>query len=78
MESKYVGEETIKANENFIKAAIKIEQDFVKELADGTHGYGLHCDFIAMPSLLEDLNDYPTLIEVANYDGVVVYERRKA
>ena len=65
-------------NEKYIKAAERIEQDFAKELADGTYGYGLHCDFVNNPTLLEDGNDYPTLIEVTNYDGVVIYERRKS
>ena len=73
-----VGKEGIEINERCIKVAERIETDFAKELADGTHGYGLHCDLVAIPSLLEDPNDYPTLIEVANYDGVIVYERRKS
>lgn len=78
MSEDYVGKECLEINERCIKAAERIEQDFAKELADGTHGYGLHCDFLNTPNLLEDPNDYPTLIEVANYDGVVVYERKKA
>ena len=78
MAEEYVGKESMEINEKCIKAAERIEQDFAQELADGTHGYGLHCDFVAIPNLLEDLNDYPTLIEVANYDGVVVYERKKS
>jgi hypothetical protein len=74
----YVGKDIIESNERLIDAAERIEQDFAKELAEGTRGYGLHCDFVAMPDLLENPYDYPTLIEVANYDGVVVYKRIKA
>ena len=77
MAEEYVGEESIDANKKYIKAAQRIEQDFYKELAEETHGYGLHCDFVAMPSLLENEGDYPILVEVANYDGVVVYQRAK-
>ena len=76
MVGEYVGKEGIEANKKYIKAAERIEQDFAKELSEGTHGYGLYCDFVNSPTLLEDENVYPTLIEVANYDGVVVYERR--
>ena len=78
MSEDYVGKEGIKINERCIQAAQRIETDFAQELVDGTHGYGLHCDFVAIPSLLEDLNDYPTLTEVANYDGVVVYKKEKS
>ena len=77
MSEDYVGKKGIEINEGFIKAAQRIEQDFYKELADGTYGYGLHCDF-AVRDRLEDENEYPVLIEVANYDGVIVYERRKS
>ena len=77
MAEEYVGKEGIEANKKYIKAAQRIEQDFYKELADGTHSYGLHCDF-AVRDRLEDENEYPVLIEVANYDGVIVYEKVKA
>ena len=77
MAEEYVGKEGIEANKKYIKAAQRIEQDFYKELADGTHGYGLYCDF-AVKDRLEDENEYPVLIEVANYDGVIVYEKVKA
>lgn len=76
--SEYVSKTTLKANEKYIKAAEKIEQGFAKELSEGTHGYGLHSDFVNISHMLEDYDNYPILIEVANYDGVVVYERRKA
>ena len=73
MSADDVGKEGIAENEKSIKAAERIEQDFAKELADGTHGYGLHSDFVNNPSVLDE----GKLVEVANYDNVVVYERRK-
>lgn len=76
MSSEYLSKESIARNEEYIKAAERIEKDFEKELSKGTHGYGLHCDFVNLPHMLEDYDVYPVLVEVANYDGVVIYERR--
>lgn len=76
MSEDCVGKEGIEINERCIKAAERIETDFAKELADETYGYGLYCDFVNTPTYLEDIGYYE-LVEVANYDGVVVYERKK-
>lgn len=74
MSEDYVGKEGIEINERCIKAAEIIEVDFAKELAEGTHGYGLYCDFVNTPAYIEDIG-YHELQEVANYDGVMVYKR---
>ena len=72
-----VGKEGIADNEKYIKAAEKIEKDFATELTEGIYGYGLHCDFVNTPDVLEYYGDHPVLTEVANYDGVVVYKKSK-
>ena len=74
MSEEYVGKEGIEINKKCVKAAERIEQDFAKELAEGTYGYGLHCDFVNTPSFIEDIG-YHKLKEIANYDGVIVYQR---
>ena len=71
MSAEDVSENGVAENEKYIKAAERIEQDFEKELAEETHGYGLYGDFVNIPSLLDE----GKLIEVANYDGVIVYEK---
>ena len=70
----YVGKEGLEINERCVKAAERIEQDYAKELAEGTYGYGLHCDFVNTPTFIEDIG-YHELKEVTNYDGVIVYQR---
>ena len=72
-----VGKESIADNEKYIKAAEKIEEDFATEISEGIYGYGLHCDFVNTPDILEDYGDHPVLTEVANYDGVIVYKKSK-
>ena len=60
-------------NAQLIKAAERVEKDFERELDEGVYGYGLLCDFENSPFILEDEDKVEELVQVANYDGVIVY-----
>ena len=76
MSEDQVGKEGIAENKKYISAAEKIEMLYAAELSEGIYGYGLDCDFVNCPNILEDETRLP-LLEIANYDSVVVYKKSK-
>lgn len=58
--------------------ALEVEKQYEKEIADGTIGYGLICDFDCTPFILED-EDLTETIEKERFEeaGIVVYEIKR-
>lgn len=55
-----------------ISTAEQIEQEYEKELAEYSIGYGLLCDYESNPTLLED--DHK-MEKIAVVNGIVIYKR---
>lgn len=68
-----LSEPTEQINAQLIEIAQRVEKDFERELESGVYGYGLMCDFVNSPFVLEDEDKVDELVQVANYDGVIVY-----
>ena len=51
--------------------AQRIEQEYEEELLGGSVGYGLLCDFINTPWILEDCD----IEKIAEVDGIVIYKK---
>ena len=51
--------------------AQRIEQEYEEEVLEGSVGYGLLCDFINTPWILEDCD----IEKIAEVDGIVIYKK---
>lgn len=63
-------------DENFdsiVETAQQIEQEYEEELLKGDVGYGLLCDFINTPFILEDCD----IEKIEEVNGIVVYKKLK-
>ncbi len=54
-----------------VETAQRIEQEYEEELHEGAVGYGLLCDFVHMPWVLEDCE----IEKIAEVDGIVIYKK---
>ena len=54
-----------------VETAKQIEQEYEEELLESSVGYGLYCDFINTPWILEDCE----IEKIAVVNGVVIYKK---
>jgi hypothetical protein len=54
-----------------VETAQRIEQEYEEELLEGSVGYGLYCDFVNTPWILEDCD----IEKIAEVNGIVIYKK---
>ncbi len=57
--------------DSLVETAQQIEQEYEEELLEGSVGYGLHCDFVNTPWILEDCD----IEKIAEVNGIVIYKK---